>query len=136
MARLTGHFFMNEKEYRAALSADPGAPLFVEFAEYLRGLRRQSEAIDVCLAGLSANPDAHRGRLMLARVFYECGFVPFAVRELQVLGARFPENRALAKLRERLSPNISQQDSAGESEVAEAEFDIDAIGLIAADRKK
>ena len=127
---------MNEKDYRGALSSDPGSPVFVEFAEFLRGLRRHSEAIDVCLAGLSANPDAHRGRLMLARIYYECGFVPFAVRELQLLVGHFPQNRALAKLSERLSPAHGAQNSSAESEVAEAEFDIDAISLIAEDRKK
>ena len=127
---------MNEKEYRSTLSSDPGAPAFVEFAELLRGMRRHSEAIDVCLAGLSANPDAHRGRLMLARVYYECGFIPFAVRELQTLVAQFPANRALAKLCERLSPVDGTTGSGVESEVAEAEFDIDAISLIADDRKK
>lgn len=127
---------MNEKEYRAALSTDPGSPVFVEFADYLRGLRRQSEAIDVCLAGLSANPDAHRGRLLLARVFYECGFIPFAVRELRHLRDHFSDNRALGKLIERLSPKQSGTESAQLSEVAEAEFDIDAISLIAEDRKK
>jgi hypothetical protein len=87
------------------------------------------EAIDVCLAGLCNTPSVIRGRLVLARAFFERGYVPFAVRELEQLRREVPENDSVRRLLEKLSPKRSENVPAGgdESTVAEAEFDIDLM---------
>ena len=99
---------------REALSTNPGAPEFVSLAELLRAARRHFEALGVLVAGLSASPDNHKGRLLLARVFYELQAIPFAVRELKELCLALPGNKPLVILLEKLAPQ-SEVVAGGES---------------------
>ncbi len=122
------------------LKSDPGNSAFFEYAESLRLEGALDHALHVLLAGLSANPNHARGRLQLARVFYEMGYTPFAVKELQLLQQQAPDNAAIQKLLERLAPMSSRapsseanvatsQQAASEKDatLAEAEFDIDDL---------
>ena len=69
---------VDEKALTQVLSDDPGDPAFIELADHMRRNDRYEEALLTCLKGLSANPSAHRGRLLLARLFFERGFWPSA----------------------------------------------------------
>lgn len=130
---------METTNYEAILVTDPGNPLFAEYAENLLSQGKLKEAQDICLAGLSANPSFSRGRLVLARVFFERSFVPFAVRELEVLREEIPENKFVQRLVERLAPDVANKDQRkrgadnGEDTVAETDFDIGEIELLEKD---
>ena len=116
------------------LTQDPGNALFIEYAEHLKRSGRVSEALHVCLAGLSANPAAHQGRFFLARTFYELGYVPFAIRELKELVRAMPEVQPLRNLLLKLEPegasSALEAPAAEEQTVAENEFDITEIELV------
>lgn len=126
----------NELEkFKEILAENPGNPLFAEYAERLRVAGDHSEAMNVCLAGLSANPACHRGRLVLARAFYDRSYLPFAVRELEYLVRELPDNESLRKLLNKLSPQGTAAPSqtgpaVAAQTVAEAEFDFSDIELI------
>ena len=128
-----------EKDLRAMLASDPGNKAFVELVDILRSEGRYLEAIEVCLAGLSSSPDTHKGRLLLARLFYDRGFTPFALREISYVASAIPENDALKKLVQKLSPGYMEAATvatAPESTVAEAEFDFTDLDLIEEDDDK
>ncbi len=114
----------------------------LEFTDRAEGLRlsgKLEEALSVVLKGLSDNPDAHRGRLVLARIFYEKGYLPFAVREVEHLVRQVPSNAALKKLLGTLAPDrggeIQGSTGSVEDTVAESEFDLDALALLEDDPK-
>ncbi len=139
---------MNELEI---LQNDAGNPIFVDVAESYRSNGEMREALDVCLKGLSANPSCHLGRLVLARVFYERGDLPFAAREVRELCSQLPEIESLRRLFKSLAPDgqhevplsaqISSQpvpvkvEPSGNDTVAEAEFDLDEIDILEEDLK-
>lgn len=116
------------------LKNDPGNPVFVKEAERLIKLGRFQDAQDVCFAGISANPSAHRGRLLLSRIFYERGYLPFAVRELEELSSVVKDNRFLKRILEKLAPQLQAATAGnaggGERVVAETDFDIGDIELL------
>jgi hypothetical protein len=89
---------MTHDDLVALIAKDPGNPQFVILAENFRARGQQLEAVRVLMAGLSANPTYHRGRLLLARLFYELQFVPFAIRELEELQRALPQSLSIAKL--------------------------------------
>ncbi len=131
---------MNEEQLRANLKRDPADESFLELMKLLLEKQEHTEAIVVALQALSKNPSHGAGRLELARAYYLAGYYPFAVRELKDLYQLFPENEALRRLLEKLSPgatagaskdNIadSKKDAEGET-VSEAEFDFDDIDLL------
>ena len=122
----------------AKLEADPGDPIFAAHANSLREEGALDKALFVCLAGLSSNPACHQGRLVLARIFYEQGFHPFALREVERLHHDLPKNEAVRRLLEAISPDQvapegaaedrgKAEESADEATVAEAEFDFDVL---------
>ena len=125
-----------EEEILATLADDPGDPLFVEYADFLRREEDYANALQVCLAGLSVNPGFHHGRLVLARIFFDQSFIPFAVRELELLHTALPNNSGVQKLLDRLAPGSASESAAetaetdAEDTVAETEFDFDEIELI------
>jgi len=124
---------MGADDWQAVLLEDPGNPYFAEVSENLRKEGRYAEAYRVCFAGLSANPNCHVGRLALARLFYDQGFFPFAVRELEVLRSKLPENKTLLKLLMKLSPERVETPVASqvpETTLAEVEFDFREIDLL------
>lgn len=124
---------MNDEEaYIARLTEDPGDECYADYADFLRVRKRFSEAVGVCLAGLSADPGYRRGRLILARVFYDAGFLPFAVREVEELQRQAPDNPALKRLLDVMLQDMSSVEGEsgiveGETTVAESAFDIDDI---------
>ena len=122
---------------------DPGNP---EFADYAEGLRRSgnfSEAMNICLRGLSANPACHKGRLILARVYFDQKLMPFALKELEQLQGELPENKLVSKLLDSIAPgNRTPKAHAGpdrtstETEtIAEADFAFDDLDLIEEDQR-
>lgn len=123
---------MDKDDWQTFLNQDPGNPYFAEVAEDLRKQGQAPQAFRVCFSGLSANPHCHLGRLVLARLFYEQGSLPFALRELKTLAEELPDNKYIAKLLGKLTPGeISQPtEQPGESTIAEAEFDFDDIDLL------
>lgn len=134
---------MDEKEVQLRLHEDAGDPIFAEYADQLRREGRHEEALHCCLAGLSANPTCHRGRLVLARLFYDWRYLSFAVRELEHLRSQLPSNTSITKLLAKLSPGGSssapsdalapEPASASPNQpvaVAEGEFDLDALELV------
>lgn len=76
---------------------------FAEYAEQLRLAKKYSASIRVCLEGLSHNPNEDRGRLVLARTYYDCGYIAFSLRELNFLSNRHPDNVYIKRLVEKLS---------------------------------
>lgn len=126
-----------EREYHELLQSDPGNEAFIEFGEFLRRSARYSDALLVVLRGVSTNPTHPRGRLLLARVLFDCGCTSLAAREVEVLCRQFPEGKFLKKLLERLAPQAAAalsakpreqetQSSAPET-LAEADIDFDVL---------
>lgn len=95
---------MQHSEVETQLAQDPGNPVFAEYADQLRKEGQYSEALEVCYRGLSANPSVHRGRLVLARVYYEKLYWPFAIREVQQLQKELPHSETLKRLLTALAP--------------------------------
>ena len=119
------------EEIAEILKSDPGNPAFVREAERLIRAGKLSEAQDICCAGISANPSAHRGRLLLSRIFYERGYLPFAVRELEELSNVVNDNKFLRRILEKLAPQLKTRSSdEGDRVVAETDFDIGDIELL------
>ena len=121
-------------EYEAKLEADASDPCFLEFAKLLYSDGHSARAIEVCMAGLSANPLQHEARLYLARVCFERKLYPYAIREVEELQKELPKNQQIQKLLEKLRPGSSESsedsDTSGESAateetVAETDFDLD-----------
>lgn len=117
-----------EATLRAECDSDPGGEPCVRLAGLLRERGRALEAIDVCLAGLSANPQNYQARLLLARLLSERGYYAFASREVHELLAAFPESEPLRKLIGRLCPESKGETSvllepSGKETLAEAEID-------------
>lgn len=137
----------DESHYLKILEEDSGDPVFAEYAEHLRREGRPLEALNVCLKGLSGNPSCHKGRLALARVFYEQEYFPFARRELEQLAQELPENQSLKRLLEKFSIEAAAAESkkgfkgsqGGMSEddsvVAEADFDFECLDLLDEDEE-
>ena len=123
----------SESTITKILAESPGNEVFADYAENLRKESRLQEAIQVCLAGLSANPACVRGRLALARVMYQNGYKPFALRELDILHEMLPNNKSVARLIElvREETEVSLLGSEGatvgaeEKVMAATEFDIE-----------
>lgn len=124
---------MDKTQIQQDLEENPGDPKFIEYADLLVKEGDHMQAIEVCLAGLSANPAAHGGRLILAQAFFERGFYPFAVKELKELNTALPENETVAKLLERISPSSSVSSEDIEETVAESDFDLDILEAIGDD---
>ena len=127
---------MEEEEVLGILSQDPGNSLFADYAEALRKEGQNNSAIIVCLRGLSVNPSCHKGRLLLARIFYDSGFRPFAIEQIRILQQKLPDNPAIKKLLEKFSlgAEVTSPGSTTEATVAEAEFDFNEIDLIEEDK--
>lgn len=124
---------MDRKALEDLIKEDPGNPAFVEVAEYFRQKKDFTRALEVCLSGLSVAPANHKGRLVLARTFYENGMLPFASRELEQLARELPNNEPIRKLIAILDPEFGElqadtqsQESEGDL-VAESELDIDLL---------
>ena len=122
---------MSEEELRHQFSQDPGGKAFPELAKILLSQSKNEEAMMVCLKGLSHVPENTLGRLLLARAFFELGFVPFAQRELQLVSTLAPDNEQVKNIvRYIVSPTESATKERSNSEpnvLAEAEFDIDDL---------
>jgi predicted Zn-dependent protease len=144
-----------EQELLERLAQDKGDPVFAELADLYMAKGQVGEALTTLLAGLTANPDYHPGRLVLARLFAHLGYTPFAVRELSLLREARPECQSLERLLEAIAPGSSaspkrgmadsqsndagisnesggepalrQELGDGEETIAEGEFDIDIL---------
>lgn len=131
---------MDEGQFKGLLDDDPGNPVFAEYAELLINEGRREEALLLCLKGLSHNPTYQLGRLMLARAYYESSMFPFALRELEGLRAEMPQISALKKLVEALCGSMKDYPSntaaQTDGEVAETEFELEALELIEQDKNK
>ena len=138
---------LTKEQLEKEIAAYRGNPLFAELANLLRREARFDEALSVCLEGLSSNPKCHKGRLQLARIFYEKDCLPFAIRELELLAKELPRNSSVLKLIEMISPSAAKiaNIAAGaaavkdqpviEKTLAEAEFDMDLLADMG-DKKK
>lgn len=129
------------KDVAAVLEKDPGNVLFYDLAVGLSLEGNLIDAIEVCLRGLSVNPGFHKGRLLLARLYYECGYIPFAVKELESLFGACPNSKSVRRLLERLSPGSAALSSgvatsvAGNSTVAEGDFNLDDLAELDEEKK-
>lgn len=131
------------KDIAAVLEKDPGNVLFYDLAVGLSIEGNLLDAIEVCLRGLSVNPSFHKGRLLLARLYYDCGFIPFAVRELEFLLGACPNSRSIRRLVERLSPGSqSLKDrpadfgQAPDGTMAEGDFDMADLDALDEEKKE
>jgi len=134
---------MNKEDLQKLLKDDPGNPAFAEFADELRKEGKLNEGLEVCLSGLSSNEDYPKGKLILARIFYLKGYLPFAVRELKELSRMRPESQRIKRLLDLLAPHEAQAAPASEiaespentkkdqvsETLAEADFDFDDLDL-------
>ncbi|MEZ4754369.1 MAG: hypothetical protein R3A13_08695 [Bdellovibrionota bacterium] len=129
---------ISDDEIQLKLEQDPGDPIFADYAEFLRTQGEVDRAMHICLSGISSNPAVLEGRLVLARLYYEEGHLPFAVRELEYLKKEIPENKAVASLLEKLSPESLIAASkatvittaTSETTLAEGEFAFDELDLL------
>lgn len=119
---------MNDNESETTAATDSLGADFITRAEGFRLEGLHSEALVVLLKGLSENPTHHQARLLLARVFFELGCVPFALNEIRYLSTRFPENANLQKLfRDLGGGDIARETPVAAAVIAESEIDFDAI---------
>jgi len=133
---------ISKEDMEEALRNDPGNPLFADLADEFRKEGNFSKAMEICLAGLSSAENNLKGKLVLARIYYQQGYLPFAVRELRELCELRPESQRLRRLLELLSPQThpghpkehqstgAAQEATTEEEaktLAEAEFDFDDL---------
>lgn len=120
-----------EAELELRVSGDPGDPAFAELADVYRRRGDYQGAFDLCLNGLTANPECIRGRVVLARLFYERLHFPFAARELRELCLALPANPYARKLLETLSPEdgLSPASQDVGKVLAEVEFSLDSLDL-------
>lgn len=98
-----------EDELKSRIASDSGDPAFAELSDLYMAEGRVGEALTTLLAGLSANPDFHIGRLVLARLFVHLGYTPFAIRELQTLHRQRPDCDSVRRLLEAISPGSSRE---------------------------
>lgn len=122
-----------EEFWQKELQDNPGSLVFIDYGEALRKEGRHSDALLMCLRGLTANPNADKGRLLLARTYYEIGCTTFAVRELQELLRHCPENEILQRLARKLAPDLDWQGFSEETAetpeqlLAESEFEFSTL---------
>ena len=119
-----------DEQTQVLLEQDPGAEQFVVVAEALRLEGAHKDALVILMRGLSHSPGNHQGRLLLARVLFECDCVTYAVRELETLCTSFPGHESLFKLYRALSGNefvLGSNAASTSAVVAESEIDFDAI---------
>jgi lipopolysaccharide biosynthesis regulator YciM len=135
---------MDNPEYPSILETDPGNPEFADYADKLRRSSQFGEAMIVCLKGLSANPACQRGRLILARTYFDQKLIPFALKELEQLLIEIPDNQLLAKLISTIAPGhklpsspstVGEPVSTEAETVAEAEFAFEELDLIEEDQR-
>lgn len=114
-----------------------GAEDFQSCADQALALIRQSKLLDaqqLLLKGLSEDPFNPRARILLAKVFFEMGFVPFSVRELEQVYHELPDNKYVKNLLEKLAPErVGALDTVSQGTVgtlAEADFDIGDIEIL------
>jgi hypothetical protein len=77
--------------------------------------------------------------LLLARIFFEANFIPFAGEQIGILARQQPENKVLARLLEKLAPNAAQTapgTPAQVTTVAEADFDLDAFDELESEKSR
>ena len=122
------------EEYEKA----PGSDAFVDLAGALsEKAETRAEAREICFRGLSQSADNHRGRLMLARLFYLDGYAEFCVRELQELQSRV-KNDSLERLLRELGvgslaaakSDDSSGDSVGEEVFADVDLDAEIVEIL------
>lgn len=71
------------QKLKEVLEKNPGAEAFVELANLLSDTpENRITAREVCFRGLSINPKNHRGRLLLAKLFYLDKMGEHCIREL------------------------------------------------------
>lgn len=120
-----------EPDLELRVSGDPGDPAFADLADAYRRRGDYQGAFDLCLNGLTANPDCIRGRVVLARLFYERLHFSFAARELREVYQALPGNPYARKLLEALS--AEDRFSPGHEDegrvLAEVEFSLHSLDL-------
>jgi lipopolysaccharide biosynthesis regulator YciM len=105
---------MNHEELKVLIENDPANERFPEYADFLRKNSEYKEALYILIKGLNGNPNNYRGRLILARVYYELDCWYFAVRELEVLYFELPNTRSsiretIKKLIAKLNPEKERE---------------------------
>lgn len=120
-----------EADLELRISDNPGDPAFAELADVYRRRGDYQGAFDLCLNGLTANPACIRGRVVLARLFYERLHFPFAARELREVCTTLPANPYARKLLEALSPENALSPASVElgKVLAEVEFNFNSLDL-------
>jgi len=123
------------KEIEEALKGDPTDPRFTILIKNYTQKGRYVDALLVALGGLSYCPDNYLARVLLARIFFELGFVPFALRELQVLRECVQDASTLDKLIDKISPIIKnskevQIEDEEERTIADQEFEVEELELL------
>jgi len=104
------------------LSADPAHESYFGVAQLLAGEAKLLEACGVLMRALDVNPALDRGRLLLARLYFEIGAPRFAAREIRELVQRNPQLKSLERLREALEPGVVLDPQAITKKFAEARF--------------
>lgn len=131
------------ENYEELLTKDPGNPQFLNYARQLVLDKQLTDAVTTLISGLSHNPSYHEARLLLAKVHYELGQMPFALRELNELRVQIPESEAIKRLIQKIDPKgepagqskpEAQAEAASAETVAEAEFDLDDLELLSKDK--
>jgi tetratricopeptide (TPR) repeat protein len=92
-------------ELRRRIQEDPASLAFSQFAEQLRRIGNNEEAVGVCRAGLVHHPDNLTARVTLGRALVELGRLDEAFTELTIVLDATPGNlaaiRALAEIYQR-----------------------------------
>lgn len=104
------------------LVADPAHESYFGVAQALAGEGKLLDACGVLMRALDINPALDRGRLLLARLFFEIGAPRYAAKEVRELMARNPSLKSLDRLREALEPGVAIDTQALTKKFAETRF--------------
>lgn len=104
------------------LASDPAHESFFAVAQSLAGEGKLLDACGVLIRALDVNPALDRGRLLLARLFFEIGAPRFAAREVYELMARNPSLKSLGRLRDALEPGTTVDTQSLTKKFAETRF--------------
>ena len=126
------------EEAKKAFEADPGSASAVIYAKQLIAANKTTDAMAVLMKGLSANPNLHLGRLLLAKLYFGQGYIPFAAKEIKELCRQAQDNTALKRLLQKLEPtgtadsDVQSKKEAAKTDavIAETDFDFGEIDLL------
>lgn len=107
-------------DLREEFESDPGSPACIALARELIARSDLADAQQILIKGLSVNPSLDLARLLLAKVYFLQGFIPFAAKEIAELRVKNPKLEVLKRLHQKLTPHSGSVPNAVSSVQPEA----------------